>query len=399
MAPFSASGPGCGGCRNPDVVAPGAHLQGLRVPGSFVDQSTPPGVLDARFQRGSGTSESAAIVSGAIALVLQKHPDLRARPGQEVPRSPTRSRINGADDKAQGKGRINLADLLDRNQDAGGASQHFDASTGTGSLEQSRGSDHLTLDGIVLNGEIDIFGHPFDARAVADLEAAASSWNRGTWNGNSWSGEQLVRKLVVRQQLERQLLVRQLLVRKLVERQLLVRQQLVGQLLVGGRLAVGQPPGEPPNRGAPRAECSRTRATGTSSYFRVMPDGPAPSVRSCTWMATDKGVATTASLQTRQTRREAGTQSQGSPGRPGPSADRPVASHLLERRKVDRDGADVLTSSRSAGGSATRSIVDLVVRLERGLRRPAGCRRAARGLRCGGHRPGRLRCDDSRCRV
>ena len=55
LASFSASGPGCSTCRNPDLVAPGAHLQGLRVPGSFVDQSTPPGLLDERFQRGSGT--------------------------------------------------------------------------------------------------------------------------------------------------------------------------------------------------------------------------------------------------------------------------------------------------------------------------------------------------------
>lgn len=33
MAEYSASGAGCGGCRNPDVVAPGSHLQLLRVPG------------------------------------------------------------------------------------------------------------------------------------------------------------------------------------------------------------------------------------------------------------------------------------------------------------------------------------------------------------------------------
>ena len=113
------------------------------------------------------------------------------------------------------------------------------ASTGTGSLESPRGSDHLTLDGVVLHGEIDIFGHPFDARAVADLEAAAASWNRGTWNGNSWSGNSWSGNSwsgnswsgnswsgnsLVRQLVERQLLVRQLLVRKLVVRQLLVRQ-------------------------------------------------------------------------------------------------------------------------------------------------------------------------------
>jgi serine protease AprX len=188
MANFSASGAGCGGCRNPDVVAPGAHVQGLRVPGSFVDESTPPGLLDARFQRGSGTSESTAIVSGAVALLLQKYPSLTP---DQVKKFLTTStvKIAGADDKAQGKGRINLAGLTDKKPDTGGgAAQHFPDATGTGSLEIARGADHLTRDGVVLRGEIDIFGHPFDAAGMAALEASASAWNGGTWNGNVWTG-------------------------------------------------------------------------------------------------------------------------------------------------------------------------------------------------------------------
>jgi serine protease AprX len=185
LAVFSASGPGCGGCRNPDAVAPGAHIQGLRVPGSFVDLSSPPGLLDARFQRGSGTSEAAAIVSGAAALILQKYPTLSPDELKKFLLSET-ARVRGADDKGQGKGRIDLAQLLDRKPSD--ASQRFDASTGTGSLEISRGDDHLTRDGVVLRGEFDIFGHPFDAGAIAVLEANAVSWDGGIWNGNAWSG-------------------------------------------------------------------------------------------------------------------------------------------------------------------------------------------------------------------
>jgi serine protease AprX len=62
------------------------------------------------------------------------------------------------------------------------------ASTGIGSLELSRGTDHLTDDGVILTGEQDIFGHAFDAAAMAVLEAACNSWSGGVWNGNSWSG-------------------------------------------------------------------------------------------------------------------------------------------------------------------------------------------------------------------
>ena len=58
-----------------DVVAPATHLLGLRVPGSFVDTlPTNSGKVGTRFQRGSGTSEAAAAVSGVAALIAQKYP-------------------------------------------------------------------------------------------------------------------------------------------------------------------------------------------------------------------------------------------------------------------------------------------------------------------------------------
>ena len=74
--PYSASSNGCAGCKNPDLVAPGTHMQGLRVPGCYIDQNHPEGMIDDRYFRGSGTSEAAAITSGVVALLLQKYPDL-----------------------------------------------------------------------------------------------------------------------------------------------------------------------------------------------------------------------------------------------------------------------------------------------------------------------------------
>ena len=74
----------------------------------------------------------------------------------------------------------------------------------SGSLELSRGTDHLTRDGVVLTGEQDIFGQRFDSVAMAALEAErqqlvgwhverqlagpAARWSGNSWSGNSWSG-------------------------------------------------------------------------------------------------------------------------------------------------------------------------------------------------------------------
>ena len=67
---YSASSAGCGSCKNPDLVAPGSHLQGLRVPSSSHVDPRPephPGILDGTCMRGSGTSEATATTSGVIA--------------------------------------------------------------------------------------------------------------------------------------------------------------------------------------------------------------------------------------------------------------------------------------------------------------------------------------------
>jgi serine protease AprX len=62
--------------RHVDVVAPGVHILGLRVPNGLVDQTYPTARVGTRFFRGSGTSQSTAVVSGAAALLLQRYPDL-----------------------------------------------------------------------------------------------------------------------------------------------------------------------------------------------------------------------------------------------------------------------------------------------------------------------------------
>jgi len=170
--------------RSVDLVAPGAHLQGLRVPNSFIDINHPEGLIDSRYFRGSGTSQSAAILSGAAALVLQKYPN--ATPDQ------VKALLTGAaypiigKTQAMGGGELQLASALTVSLPY--ASQHWVASNGSGSLELARGSDHISMDGVVLAGEQDIMGSPFDSTAMAQLEGQGKSWSGGVWNGKSWSG-------------------------------------------------------------------------------------------------------------------------------------------------------------------------------------------------------------------
>jgi serine protease AprX len=64
----------------PDIVAPGRRIVSLRVPGSTLDQQLPDRVVPAlngtSYFRLSGTSMSAAVVSGAVALLLEARPTL-----------------------------------------------------------------------------------------------------------------------------------------------------------------------------------------------------------------------------------------------------------------------------------------------------------------------------------
>jgi serine protease AprX len=195
IASYSVNGCDDHSCKDPDFVAPGSHLQGLRVPGSFIDLSTSGGILSDQYMRGSGTSEAAAIASGAIALILQRFPTLTPD-GVKAYIEADATKLHKVKDTAQGSGALSLTAMLSdapqgyrKPEPTGTApSQRYPDSDGGGSLEAARGTDHISLNGVTLTGEIDIFGKPFDSGQIAQAEAAGSSWSGGSWNGSTWSG-------------------------------------------------------------------------------------------------------------------------------------------------------------------------------------------------------------------
>jgi serine protease AprX len=180
------------GTRNPDVVAPGASIVSLRSPGSYLDESYPNARQGERFFRGSGTSQAAAVVSGAAALLVQQRPS--ATPDQiKALLMGTAQRLPVADPIAQGDGLIDLRAARDAATPQ--AVQSWPRATGLGTLEGARGSANLEYDGSPLEGEIDVRGQAWDPAVWTAASAARTTWTggelrKGVWNGGAWNGSE-----------------------------------------------------------------------------------------------------------------------------------------------------------------------------------------------------------------
>jgi serine protease AprX len=174
------------GTRNPDLVAPGEKVVSLRSPGSYLDATYPAARIGERFFRGSGTSQSTAVVSGAAALLISQRPELT--PDQvKALLTRTAEPIPGATAAQQGAGLVDLATAKDTATPAD-AKQTFAVSTGVGSLEAARGSVHVTVGGREIRGEVDVRGKAFDVRKWATGLRNGGNWNGMSWSGMSWSG-------------------------------------------------------------------------------------------------------------------------------------------------------------------------------------------------------------------
>lgn len=178
------------GNRNPDVVAPGKSIVSLRNPGSLVDDLHPEGYVSERFFRGSGTSQAAAVVTGAAAILLEQRPDLTPDQVKALLTS-TASELPKADPAAQGSGMIDLeAALAAAAPSPSAAAQPFAPALGTGSLDAARGTMRVAgEDGVVLEGEQDIFGTPWDGKTWSELAWESKTWSGGEWLGKTWSGK------------------------------------------------------------------------------------------------------------------------------------------------------------------------------------------------------------------
>ena len=171
--------------RTPDVAAPGSHIASLRVPGSRVAAEHTEGYVTDSLQRGSGTSQAAAVVSGAVALLLEARPELT--PDQvKAALMDTAVPIDGWGEVFQGQGMINVARAAEAQ--ATSTTQQWDRSTGLGSLEAARGTQHVMVDGSLLEGEVTVTGAAWEPVAWVAASTLGSSWTGSSWTGSSWTG-------------------------------------------------------------------------------------------------------------------------------------------------------------------------------------------------------------------
>jgi len=185
---WSSQGPTATGLAKPDLVAPGRSLVATRSYGSYVEQNNPRALIDPSYIRGSGTSEAAAVTSGAVALLVEAHPDWTPDQIKDALTS-TASPIAYVSASAQGAGRLQLANALSANpQDD---AQPVNA-TGLGSLEASRGPNHVVADcngqSTEISGEIDARCQPWDAQAWTTTPWGGDAWTGVSWKGAEWDG-------------------------------------------------------------------------------------------------------------------------------------------------------------------------------------------------------------------
>ena len=204
------------GERAPDLTAPGSRLLSLAAPGSRLVQENPSAVLEGGFLRGSGTSQAAAVVSGAAALLIEARPQLTPDAIKAQLILGTNKKIDGSQFRLSTRALRKVDASWDDNWSGralgpikynkkGGAGylnvdraskintsmlvQAHPRSDGTGSLDDARGSTFVTLpDGTTLSGDVTFTGSSWSGSSWSGSSWSGSSWSGSSWSGSSWSG-------------------------------------------------------------------------------------------------------------------------------------------------------------------------------------------------------------------
>jgi serine protease AprX len=178
-----------------DVLAPGESIVSLRDPGSNIDNGYSSARVGTALFKGSGTSQAAAVVSAAAALLLQSRPS--ATPDQVKNALKQGVWLPNGVAATRGFKLINVNTALTKVQDA--ATQTHTKSVGTGPVEDARGPSHVLSNGVEMRGEKSVFG-TWSSSAWAPKAASKTSWTTGGkwmgvtiagsgWNGTSWASK------------------------------------------------------------------------------------------------------------------------------------------------------------------------------------------------------------------
>ena len=186
---FSSRGPTQDGVEKPDIVAPGVSIVSSRAPGSSIDTFRPTARLDENYFKGTGTSQSAAIVSGVAARVIQANPRLTPDQVKGILIDTANDNLVGL--SGAGNGAVNARKAVEAALGIRGWKPLPGipaGSNGLGTLEGTRGNGlvfaDLNRDGSpnLVTGEVDVLGGRFDAAT-----AEATAWTPLTWDTSPWA--------------------------------------------------------------------------------------------------------------------------------------------------------------------------------------------------------------------
>jgi serine protease AprX len=161
VAPFSGYA-SVDGMTKPDVVAAGVNLLGEMPVGSAIDQEFPSARQASGLFRGTGTSQSTAIVSGLAALYLQAHPSASPLEVKSAIRGAASSIASG---KTDGQGLVAIP--------TGGT--HGSSNTGENGLNVHQWISTAPQWGDLFTGGV------FDARRWSARRWSATGWDARRW--------------------------------------------------------------------------------------------------------------------------------------------------------------------------------------------------------------------------
>jgi len=146
----------CGdGRHDPDLAAPGRSLVSTVSPDSVAVAENPDSVVAEGFIKGTGSSQAAAVVSGAVALLLQARPELSPRQVRDF-FTRTAEFLPDADGRRVGAGLLDLGALIEMT---------------------TPDEEWLLADGDVSD------------LVLTDHGSVQNSWKGNSWKGNSWKGD------------------------------------------------------------------------------------------------------------------------------------------------------------------------------------------------------------------